>query len=57
MRLRFLARSTVMAAPPVAPVRDALARFGILTGLFACLFARHFLRRVQVRALITCSVL
>ena len=41
IRLRVLALSAEMAAPAVAPERDALARCGIFTGLFACLFVRH----------------
>ena len=34
-----------MAAPPAVVERDALARCGIFTGLFACLFVGHLLRR------------
>ena len=45
IRLRFLALSAEMAAPPAAVERDALARCVVFTGLFACLFVRHLLRR------------
>ena len=61
IRLRFRALSAEMAAPPAAVERDALARCGIFTGLFACLFVRHLLRRrAQVyfaRARVACTVL
>ena len=41
--VRFLAPGAEMGAPPaVEPERDALARCGIFTGLFACLYVRHF---------------
>ena len=43
--LCFRALSAEMTAPPAAVERDALARCGIFTGLFACLFVRHLLRR------------
>ena len=46
IRRRFLALGAEMAAPSADAVeRDALARWGIFTGLFACLFVRHKLRR------------
>ena len=45
IRLRFRALSTEMAAPPAVKERDTLARCDVFTGLFACLFVRHLLRR------------
>merc|ERR1719261_8865 len=45
IRLRFRALSAEMAAPSAAVERDTLARCGIFTGLFACVYVRHFLRR------------
>ena len=43
--LPFLALSAEMAALPVGKERDAPASAGIFTRLFACLDARHSLRR------------
>merc|ERR1711920_261146 len=45
-RVPFLAPSAEMAAPPAAVKEsDALACYGIFTGLFACVYVRRFLRR------------
>ena len=61
IRLRFRALSAEMAAPPAAVERDTLARCGIFTGLFACVYVRHLLRRrAQVyfaSARVACTVL